>query len=124
MNRRSLAALALGVVSLACATVEQTFSQEYYTVGDSGPAAIRGVVQDKISGGRLDGAFVLLRCDCLGGERETRTDADGKYVFRGLPPGRYTVQFLYSTTNVQVEGELRPGYRWRLDARLLSNHRY
>jgi len=51
---------------------------------------LRGTVQtqDKVS---VPGATVTIKSPALQAERTTVTEADGTYIFRGLPPGTYTV---------------------------------
>jgi hypothetical protein len=48
----------------------------------------------------LPGALVILQCACLQGSRETQTNEDGMYAFRGLPAGTYTVQVLVGQADV------------------------
>ena len=51
---------------------------------------LRGTVQtpDKVA---VAGATVTIKSPALQAERTTTTEADGTYIFRGLPPGTYTV---------------------------------
>jgi len=51
---------------------------------------LRGTIQtsDKVA---VAGATVTIKSPALQAERTTTTEADGTYIFRGLPPGTYTV---------------------------------
>lgn len=53
---------------------------------------IRGVVSDA-SGAVVPEAAVSVSSPALQGARSTTTDAEGAYIFRGLPPGTYTATF-------------------------------
>ncbi len=44
-------------------------------------------------GAALPGVTVTLKSPALQGERTAVTDNSGSYIFRGLPPGEYTVSF-------------------------------
>ncbi|MCH9688304.1 MAG: AgmX/PglI C-terminal domain-containing protein [Deltaproteobacteria bacterium] len=59
----------------------------------------------------LEGALVILQCDCLSSPRETRTDADGRYAFGALPTGRYTVQPLVGQSDASKIVKLQKGQR-------------
>jgi hypothetical protein len=53
-------------------------------------ATLRGTVADEF-GGLIIGATVTV-ADSSGVQRQTTTDAEGRYAFSALAPGRYTVQ--------------------------------
>ena len=53
---------------------------------------VQGTVRDA-AGLVLPGVTVSVTSPALQGTRETVTDANGVYIFRGLPPGRYVVSF-------------------------------
>jgi protocatechuate 3,4-dioxygenase beta subunit len=61
---------------------------------------ISGVVTHSKTGEPLPGALVILQCSCLRGSRETQTNEEGFYAFRGLPAGTYTVQVLMGNADV------------------------
>lgn len=61
---------------------------------------VTGTVTEKGSGALVHDAIVVLQCSCLSGFRDTKTDPAGRFSFRELPPGRYTVQVLYGQANV------------------------
>jgi hypothetical protein len=44
-------------------------------------------------GSALPGVTVTIKSPALQGERTAVTDTTGAYIFRGLPPGTYTVSF-------------------------------
>src|SRR5678816_1038517 len=71
---------------------------------------LRGTVQtpDKVA---VAGATVTIKSSALQAERTTTTEADGTYIFRGLPPGTYTVSIskatmatIQKTTDVPLGG--------------------
>src|SRR5512146_2407394 len=53
---------------------------------------LRGTVTtaDKLS---LPGATVTIKSPALQGERTAVTESDGTFLFRGIPPGVYTITF-------------------------------
>ncbi len=107
--------LALGVASvvapLAVALVPMSAQ-----AADEG--AISGVVTDAKNGSKLKDAIVILQCTCLQGQRETRTNASGLYVFRALPPGTYTVQVLVGQADVSKVTTLPRGAKFRANFKL------
>lgn len=58
-------------------------------------------------------AIVILQCSCLQGTRETRTNADGLYMFRDLPPGEYTIQVLSGQADVAKIVRMPRGAKFR-----------
>jgi Carboxypeptidase regulatory-like domain len=57
---------------------------------------IAGQVISAKTGGPIEGALVVVECTCLDGDRETFTDANGRYRFRALPAGAYMVTVLHA----------------------------
>jgi hypothetical protein len=53
----------------------------------SGMAQIVGAVVDRVNGGLLPGATVLLQ----GSQRSTETDSTGRFKFDSIPPGEYQI---------------------------------
>ncbi|MCY0990587.1 carboxypeptidase-like regulatory domain-containing protein [Nannocystis sp. ILAH1] len=84
---------------------------------------IRGHVLDAETREPITGALILVQCDCLAGRREVMT-TDGRYHFRGLRPGRYTVQMLHGNNNVQKRLEAKPGHRWHVGFSAAPRPRY
>src|SRR5687768_11427 len=85
-NRRSTASL----LALAVAVL----------LGFAGVAGAQGtqtgVVTGQVTspdGAALPGVTVSVKSPALQGERTAVTDNQGGYIFRGLPPGEYTVSF-------------------------------
>ncbi|MCA9635102.1 MAG: TonB-dependent receptor, partial [Myxococcales bacterium] len=74
---------------------------------------ISGVVSDQNTGEKIEDAIVVIQCACLQGTRETRTNADGLYAFRNLPPGAYTIQVLYGKADVSKQTVLQRGQKLR-----------
>ena len=74
---------------------------------------IQGVVKDKSTGEPIQGALVLLQCNCLQGEMETTTNSRGIYTFNNLPGGQFTVQVLKGQANVSKVTELPSGAKFR-----------
>lgn len=119
--RRVLPALALGIFAVACATGSferdsqaPVSSTEKLADGED-TSILQGIVRIRDSHQKADGALVVLACPCLETYRETRTNADGIYRFRDLPPGEYTVQVLYGRVDVSTRITMAAGYRVRTD---------
>jgi hypothetical protein len=69
----------------------------------TGVAAGQGIQVGTLTGGvtssdgaALPGVTVTLKSPALQGERTAVTDSTGGYIFRGLPPGTYTVSYSLS----------------------------
>lgn len=129
MDKRSVVAVVLGVVSVACATgvLEPSTPQPapYIEKFEPGSGArVAGIVRDQDSERSIAGALVILQCTCLQGARETTTDAAGLYVFRNLPPGKYTVQVLFNDANVNKTFELPPETAMRVHFRIDPDKRF
>src|SRR5512138_3118706 len=79
----------------------------------TGVAAAQGTQSATLSGAAksadgaaLPGVTVTLKSPALQGERTAVTDSTGAYIFRGLPPGTYTVEFAltgFATVQKKVE---------------------
>lgn len=109
---RSLCWVGLGALSVACATgafappppsvIEEVTASE-------GTTTIKGDVLDSETDEPLQGALLVLRCDCFAGEREMQTNANGVFAFRDLPAGTYEVQVLHgnseSTKSVRMRSD-------------------
>src|SRR5688572_8196257 len=78
------AACALALVSVLAAG--RVSAQGTQTVTISGTVT-------STDGSRLAGATVTAKSPALIGTRSAVTDANGAYIFKGLPPGLYTVTF-------------------------------
>jgi hypothetical protein len=61
-------------------------------VADRPAGAVEGMVHDSLSGGPLARAEVRL----AGRSWRTYTDAEGRYRFEGVPPGRFRVEFSHA----------------------------
>lgn len=133
MDRRSVVAVVLGVVSVACAAgaLEPATRRSgpstvlVEPLGDEGERArISGVVRHTKTERVLGGALVILQCSCLQRAYEAVTDASGVYSFGNLPPGRYTVQVLHGEANLQKTIELPVGARMRMNFSADPDHRF
>ncbi len=70
---------------------------------------LNGTVRDA-TGGVLPGVTVTIKSPALQGTRTTVTDENGLFIFRGLPPGRYSVTFELSGMETREErGEVLLG---------------
>ncbi len=58
--------------------------------------AIQGGVTDAVSGEPLAGVTVIVASPALQGEQVAITDEAGQYKITSLPPGDYTVRFIYA----------------------------
>lgn len=129
MDRRSIVAVVLGVVSVACATGVLQGRPDHPPVvaeplGADQPSQIVGVVRDQNTGHALPGALVIVQCTCLAGAREVMSSEGGTFGFRDLPPGKYTVQVLFKDANVNRTVELAPATRMRTDFRVDPDLRF
>lgn len=68
---------------------------------DSTTGEITGTVVDSTSGRGVEGVLVAATSRDTGTTYDTATDADGRYQLTSLPPGRYTVGFLYGDIDVR-----------------------
>lgn len=130
MDRRTLVSLVIGALSVACAAGAFNADpiQLTPTVEPNPDSAERSVIHGfalaEKTGEPVTGALVVLQCSCLEGQRETQSGPGGLYRFRDLPPGKYTVQFLFGESNLSRVHELAPGTRARIDIRLDPNNRF
>lgn len=85
--RRNLVGVAIGVC-IPALTAQRPQTAEPGAAGPMRPSAISGVVIDGDSRAAIPNAVVYLS----GGLNATvLTDASGRFVFTGLPPGRYNL---------------------------------
>ena len=124
MDRRTLVSLSLGALSVACAAgaFEPRAGHSQLVVeplaDGEGLSLLQGVIGDADTGEAIKDSLVIVQCDCLKGVRETVTNADGVYQFRDLPPGKYTIQVLFGSSNVSRSFEMGPAVRVRANFRL------
>ncbi len=126
MDRRTIPALLLGGMAIACAV--GAFDKERpqaptVTTTEALPtedenALIRGVVTHRDHRGSIEGALVVLQCTCLESHREAVTNVDGLYGFHTLPAGEYTIQVLYGRADVSRKASLKRGFKVRIDFQL------
>lgn len=129
MDRRTLAALGLGALAIACATgavgggpsapprAEPLEIEALPPTSDG--SVIQGVVLNEETGDAAVDAIVVVTCDCLdGGMREVRTNGAGLYSLRALPSGTYDVQVLYGSSNVIRTIDLAERVKARLNFRV------
>ncbi len=77
---------AVGLAALLLCGAGLAFAQSYQT------GVLQGSVKDP-DGLALPGVTVSVTSPALQGVRTTVTEADGAYIFKGLPPGAYKVLF-------------------------------
>ena len=82
-----------------------------------GTGHIDGTVRDA-QGGALPGVLLTLRNQDTGFTRTVTTEADGRYVFEALQPGRYMVKAELSGFATQEVPDTRHHHRARAAARL------
>ncbi len=129
---RSVAWLALGALSAACAVgaFEQgsSFTAEprdgtpsSIRVGSQGHAdatSIAVIVLDSDTELPLEGAIVVIRCDCMsGGSREASTTTDGVVVFEDTPAGDYSMWVAHG--DGEVAGGFNMHTQMTVDVRVL-----
>ena len=90
MRVRSLGALAFGILLLPITAFAQT-PRDSAAAAPTGTARIRGRVVAADTGAPLRRAQVRANAASIRTSRLTTTDADGRYEFRDLPAGRYTI---------------------------------
>ncbi|MCX4241953.1 carboxypeptidase-like regulatory domain-containing protein [Paraliomyxa miuraensis] len=77
-----------------------------------GGSGHHGVISGRVMNSKTDEpiphALVVLQCACLSGSRETQTNDEGIYAFRGLPAGTYTIQVLAGQADVSKVVTLSP----------------
>lgn len=107
MTLKTGAALALCLLSVACAAglfqanapvPKPTVVMSPVEAGHEG-SEIVGTVLDAPADKPVAEAVIVLQCTCLQGTRETMTNAEGRFAFRALPPGSYTLQVLYGQSD-------------------------
>ncbi|MEZ4384877.1 MAG: carboxypeptidase-like regulatory domain-containing protein [Nannocystaceae bacterium] len=129
MDRRTLAALSLGALAIACATGAVGGGPPATSRADplaiealpptSDGSVIQGVVVNQETGEAAADAIVVVTCDCLeGGMRELRTNDAGLYSLRALPPGTYDVQVFYRHADVSRTIDLAERVKARLNFRV------
>ncbi len=101
---------ALLCVALMWLTTGTGFAQGLQT------GTLRGTVRDQ-EGLVLPGVVVTAQSTALQGTRDAVTDANGTYVIRGLPPGRYFVSFqLSGFEELRLESGVDLGQATELEA--------
>jgi outer membrane receptor protein involved in Fe transport len=91
--KRILPAGALGLVALLFAA---SASAQTTTAG-----AIQGTVSDEATGGPMLLVTVVASSPALQGTQSEFTDASGQYFMSNLPPGSYSLLFIYGDTKVK-----------------------
>lgn len=107
----SVLLLAMGSTSLDAGEASAALA----AAADEG--TVEGMVQTP-DGKRLENALVVLQCSCLPKARETTTNDAGLYLFRGLPPGSYTVQVFAGKASVSKIIQLTVAGRFRANFRI------
>ena len=122
MDRRTLPALALGALAVACAIGsfdKSTQSPATVSTRDlpegSQYSTLRGVIVDKQSRDLIAGAYIILQCSCLQAQREVQTNAEGLYGFNKLPAGEYTIQVLYGRADHSKVLQVKSSQKIRVD---------
>ena len=75
--------------------------------------AIVGVITLPATDEPIEGARVVLRCDCLEAPLEGSTDARGIYRFEALAAGTYTIEVFHGAANINKVFELPRGAKFR-----------
>lgn len=116
--KRSILTLSL----ILSASLLTTFTSVTTQVAEAAPpdsgaeGMISGIVKDSTTGDALEGALVMLECECLPDTREALSNAQGVYQFRDLPAGRYSIRVFVGeaevTKNIDLprQGKLRANF--------------
>lgn len=122
MTLKTGAALALCLLSIACAAglfkasapvPKPSVAMAPIEAGHEGSEIVGMVVDAETDKGAAE-AVIVLQCTCLQGSRETMTTAAGRFAFRALPPGSYTLQVLYGQSDNATIITLAPGVQARV----------
>jgi len=103
----------VGVVGVGVLALSPRSAQAWTDNG-----SISGVVTNADTGERMPEALVILQCNCLPSARETTTNANGLYAFRGLPTGTFTIQVLAGQADVSKVTTLPGGAKFRANFKL------
>lgn len=85
---------------------------------ETGSGTIAGVVLHAETGERIADALVVLQCTCLAAPVEAKTNEQGQYAFRGLPPGTFTIQVLTGQADMSKVTTLSTGAKFRANFRV------
>jgi hypothetical protein len=95
-------ALALSFVGLPLAGM--SWPQTAVAAGTN----VGGRVVD-VKGNAIEGALVIVRCDCLPKDIEKMTNKGGKWRIVGLSPGRYQMEVVYGQSRSAKSFTITPG---------------
>lgn len=76
---------------------------------------IEGVVRDVQTDAPVEGAKLVLHCDCLPAPRELATATDGAYAFTGLPAGSFKLDVTFDDSGKVYPVRLGTSKRVRFD---------
>ncbi len=133
MQHRSIVALVVGLTAVACVSgVLEPPPQRpsvavvaEVEVSDQDTPAVVGVVHDAATGEAIAGALLVLQCAGVDNKtRETTTDANGRYAFTQLPPGKYSLHVLFGQANVSKTFVLAPDKAFRVNFSIDPDRRF
>lgn len=78
------------------------------SVAYAGGANLGGKVTDA-DGEAVEAASIVVQCACLTEEQWAKTDADGDWRIKGLPPGRYTIDVFTQGERKSQSVTINPG---------------
>src|SRR6516165_9399871 len=74
-----------------CILLAALFLMAAAAIAQTGDAQITGIVKDQ-NGSSISGASLILTNRDSGVQRTTMADAEGRYRFSAIPPGRYELK--------------------------------
>lgn len=87
-------------------------------------ASIFGTITNSKNKQPVPNALVILTCSCLQDSLHTQSDADGKYEFKNLEEGTYTVQVVAGEADVSKLATVPPAARFRANFRIKPNDQF
>lgn len=122
MSTRTVSAVVLGIVAVACAINAEHLGHgspvSIETEASENGSLVVGRVVDRETGEPVGSALVVVDCPCLQGSREVMTNDDGYFALRSLPPGPYSIFTFAASSRVTSKFQLERDHRVRVLVRI------